>query len=275
MSKNSKAYCLEHKSEADRLEFQSTFPKYDFKSEFKNFCPKEDQRILDAGSGSGIVLRHFAQAHPDASFIGSDMSEERVAEARERANQITNLTFEVQDLRELSFSENHFDHILSRYVVEHVPKADIAQVFAEIFRVTKPGGEFHCVDFDGPIFNLYPCPTVVSRVLDALSLSPQLDLWIGRKIPFLMNQAGFSNISWRIETVECQGEYLEHEFQLLPEKFDRIENFISDLMGDMSIAKEFKREYLDALRKPGAVLYYNKFIVSGVKPSFLKILDSK
>jgi len=275
MTNLSKAYCLEHKSEADRLEFQSSFPKYDFKSEFKNFDPKEGQRILDAGSGSGIVLRHFSKLYPESTFVGSDMSGERVSEARERAQNLSNLSFQVEDLRELSFSENTFDHVLSRYVVEHVPKAEIGQVFSEIFRVLKSTGEFHCVDFDGPIFNLFPCPPVVSRVLDALAFSPQLDLWIGRKIPYLMNEAGFTNIKWRIETIECQGEFLEHEFQLLPEKFDRIHNFICDLMGDMSIAKDFKREYLEALKKPGAVLYYNKFIVSGEKPSTLKILDSK
>lgn len=268
MNSLSKKYCLEHKNEADRLEYQSSFSKYDFRAEFKNFGPQLGQKILDAGSGSGIVLRHFATLYPDSQFIGCDMSDERVSEAKERSSKLKNVSFQTEDLRELTFSDQSFDHVLSRYVVEHVPKDAIQRVMSEIFRVLKPGGQFHCVDFDGPICNLYPMPEFVQKVLNAFSASPMLDLWIGRKIPHLMVEAGFTDIKWRIETVECQGTYLDDEFKLLPEKFDRISDFVNELMSDNIAGKRFKDEYLSQLRRPGTVLYYNKFIVEGSRPKF-------
>lgn len=273
MTSQNSNYCLEHENEFDRLEFQSSFPKYDFKEEFRDFRPTGGQNILDAGSGSGIVLRHYAEQYPECKYIGCDMSAERVNEARNKSKGISHLSFQTEDLRSLSFQDSYFDFVLSRYVVEHVPKADIQNVMKEIYRVLKPGGEFICVDFDGPLFNIYPRSPIVDKVLSAFQESPLLDLWIGRKIPHLMHQAGFSQVKWRIETVECHGEALEHEFQLLPEKFDRISDFIGNMFNDSSIASQFKIDYLKILNNPGTVLYYNKFVVSG-KKSHLSIHSS-
>lgn len=267
--KASEAYVLEKCDEADRLEYQSQFPKYNLKQEFKDFKPKDNETILDAGSGSGILSRYFAEKNESVFVTGVDYSEERVGEAKKRASNLSNIAFEQGDLRSLRFGDQTFNSAISRYVVEHIPKAEIQKVMSEIFRVLKPGGSFYCCDFDGPVFNLFPQTPIIQRVLSSLSSSPNLDLWVGRKIPFLMEEAGFDVINWRIETVECRDEYMKHELELLPDKFDRISSWVDESCGK-GIGQQFKKEYINILKKKGTVLFYNKFIVIGKKPSHVK-----
>ena len=259
-------YVLEKEDEADRLDYQSSFPRYNFKKEFRDFFPSSGESILDAGSGSGLVLSYLAAKYPNSKFTGVDFSQERVFGACSKYKDLKNLKFQREDLRKISFPEKSFNHAISRYVVEHVPKADVQQVFNEVFKAIKPGGTFHCVDFDGPMFNVFPQTKLMQTVFKAMNDDPSLDLWVGRKIPHYCTEAGFEILDWRIETIECKGEYLGHELSLLPDKFDRISSWINDITGISDAGTRFKKDYLNTLNSPGTTLFYNKFIVRARRP---------
>ena len=264
------SYVLEKEDEGNRLDYQSTFPRYNFKEEFRDFFPAPGEKILDAGSGSGLVLSHFSKKHPTSSFTGIDFSHDRVNGASKKYESLKNLKFLQGDLSSLEFKDETFNRIISRYVVEHIPKDTISNVFSELYRVLQCGGEFICVDFDGPMFNVYPQTPHMNRVISKIKEQDSLDLWIGRKIPHLAAKAGFKVLDWRIETVECFGQYLEHEFALLPDKFDRIEGWVDEIMNQKGAGKSFKKDYLEILQKEGSTLFYNKFIVRLRKPFEIK-----
>jgi SAM-dependent methyltransferase len=46
----------------------------------------------------------------------------------------------VQDTRKLTLPDDHFDLVASSHHLEHIPRAEQPEVWAEIFRICKPGG---------------------------------------------------------------------------------------------------------------------------------------
>ncbi|MDX2032133.1 MAG: class I SAM-dependent methyltransferase [Blastocatellia bacterium] len=100
-------------------------------------------RALEIGCGAGRMTRHLAGIF--AHVTGIDVSGEMIRQARERLAGIADKV----DLRETNgvdlalFDDEAFDLILSAYVFQHVPSAEvIASNVREAWRVLAPGGVF-------------------------------------------------------------------------------------------------------------------------------------
>lgn len=61
-------------------------------------------------------------------------------------------------------------------------------------------------------------------------------------------------------------EALQTEIELIEQRFALTLPTFAELLGTEKRAREFQSSYLAALREPGSVLFYNKFVVSGRKP---------
>jgi hypothetical protein len=61
-------------------------------------------------------------------------------------------------------------------------------------------------------------------------------------------------------------EYIDHELELLPVKFDLINKAIKGTFESIEEEQQFKSDYLDSLMSEGTVSFYVKFIVEGIKP---------
>lgn len=269
------SYVLENLSEWERLEFQSTLPQYDYKKELKDFEVRQGSKILDAGCGSGVVTRYLAKLFPSAQIVGCDLASDRIQRSIQHSKEESssdpsgmsaNISFDVQDLSSLSYPSLSFDGIVCRYVLQHLSEEKRAQVLSGFHRCLKPGGYLHLIDYDGPFHNLFPQPPLVEEVLKKLELNPNLDLQIGRKLPALAIDAGFSKLKWRMELVEFQGESLAQETELLKTRLDYAQPFLTGLLGDSNKAQAFKKEFINALSDPRAVYFYNKVIVSAQRP---------
>jgi arsenite methyltransferase len=102
-------------------------------------APKQDERILDIGSGPGLLLRDIADAvGPDGFAAGIDISESMTAIARHRCRDLANVELATGDAVTLPWPDAAFDRAVSTQVHEYVP--DLGQAFAELRRVLKPGG---------------------------------------------------------------------------------------------------------------------------------------
>ena len=101
-------------------------------------------RVLDVGVGTGICLPHYA---PTTRVIGIDLSEPMLRKARKRVAEqglrhVERLA--VMDAECLDFPEASFDVVVAQYVVNTVPRPEIA--LDEFARVLKPGGEIILVN---------------------------------------------------------------------------------------------------------------------------------
>lgn len=99
------------------------------------------QRVLDLACGTGLVtLAAAASVGPGGSVLGTDLSGQMVAVARQRAadQQVSNVSFERMDAETLDFPAATFDAVLCSLGLMYVP--DPQRAVREWLRVLKPGG---------------------------------------------------------------------------------------------------------------------------------------
>lgn len=102
---------------------------------------KEGETVLDLGAGAGVDCFLAAnKVGPTGKVIGVDMTPEMVKKARENAKKgdYKNVEFKLGEIEALPVEDNTVDVVLSNCVINLSPEK--GKVFAEAFRVLKPGG---------------------------------------------------------------------------------------------------------------------------------------
>jgi ubiquinone/menaquinone biosynthesis C-methylase UbiE len=104
-------------------------------------------RILDAGCGTGEVTSRLAKLYPEATALGVDILDHHLDLARSRHAAIgPRLSFEHRSVYELGLPDRTFDLTVCRHVTHSIPQVD--RVYAELARVTRPGGRLHLIPED-------------------------------------------------------------------------------------------------------------------------------
>jgi len=156
--------------------------------------PAPGERILDIGSGPGLMAAELAAAvGAQGAVEGVDVSESMLAIAREQppAPGSAPLNFTAADALGLPFGDESFDAALSTQVYEYV--ADIPSALAEARRVLRPGGRIVILDTDWD--------SMVWHSSDRSRMLRVLDTWdehladphLPRALPAALRQAGFRN----------------------------------------------------------------------------------
>lgn len=102
-----------------------------------------DAEVLDIGCGSGGISLHLLERHGAGHVTGFDVEAPVIEAARMRAQKrglSQRATFVQGPPGPLPFADARFDVVFSKDALLHVPDKDA--LFAEIFRVLRPGGRF-------------------------------------------------------------------------------------------------------------------------------------
>ncbi|KAF8459183.1 S-adenosyl-L-methionine-dependent methyltransferase [Kalaharituber pfeilii] len=152
------------------------------------------QRVLDAGTGTGIWAIDFADENPQAEVIGPDISPIQPGWVPQ------NCRFEVDDLEEpWTYKSDYFDYIHMRSM-----SGSFSNWEAVMGRTTAPGGYFEFQDYGVELFRSdgtkldYPAedsPTAI-WLHGIVKASEKLNrpLVMGKRMKGLMEKVGFINV---------------------------------------------------------------------------------
>jgi ubiquinone/menaquinone biosynthesis C-methylase UbiE len=97
-----------------------------------------NQSVLDAGCGTGLITNLMALRHPQSKFMGVDFSNSiDYAGQFKKQHNINNVEFNRQDLTQLDL-EQTFDVVICQGVLHHIP--NYMTVITKLRELTRPGG---------------------------------------------------------------------------------------------------------------------------------------
>ena len=144
-------------------------------------------RVLDLGCGTGTLTLMIKEAFPDSDVVGFDGDPEVLEIARRKAREAgVSIKWDEGMAYQLPYPNSSFDRVLSSMVFHHLATQDKESALTEIYRVLKPGGELHLVDFGEPKgFYAKSVSWLIRRF-------EQVDDNIRGRIPEMVMQAKFS-----------------------------------------------------------------------------------
>ena len=216
-----------------------------------------DERVLDAGCGSGRVTEMLVERVPNGRVVAVDLSPAMIAKARAALGGRADLL--LQDLTELRLRER-VDAVFSNAVFHWVLDHD--RLFHRLFDALQPGGrlEAQC----GGAGNVARFHEAVSRLADRPPFSSYFEDWSGpwnfasaAETTARLERAGFTDIRCWLEDrpvvppephdylrTICLGHHLE---QLPDELRDTLVGQVVETLGD-PLTLEYVRLNISARR---------------------------
>ncbi len=159
--------------------------------------PRPGARILEAGSGSGVLARLIApRVAPRGAVVGMDVSPDMAFAAREYlvADPTGAVEFVVASAETMPFSDGAFDASFAARLLLHVP--DPSAVLRQLVRVTRPGGRVVVMDLDFDTLAVdHPDRALTRRIIAWRTDHHSGDNWSGRQLYRRMVEAGLHHVA--------------------------------------------------------------------------------
>lgn len=159
--------------------------------------PREDDKILDVGCGTGTFLTRLATQAPKAQFAGIDPDPDVLARARVKASKAGRSIEFVQGFlsEDVLARLGPLTKVVSSLVLHQVPLAEKRRILALMRRALAEGGEAHIADYGAQTTTLMRW--LFRRTVQSLdgreSTQPNAD----GILPGLMREAGFRHVEER------------------------------------------------------------------------------
>lgn len=112
----------------------------EYRKSLDRFCAAIEKRgaaILDIACGPGNITQYLLQQRPDFAILGTDLSENMIALAKENNPQAE---FALMDMRDIGQLQQKFSGVVCGFGLPYLSKAEVEQLVLEIERLLEPGG---------------------------------------------------------------------------------------------------------------------------------------
>lgn len=215
---------------------------------FREHDLKPGLRVLDAGCGTGDMLRIMAPLVAPGSCVGIDVSETMIGEARRRAEGMAGLSFTSGDVQALTFGDSAFDRVTATQVLVHVREPGVA--LAELHRVLSPGGRIVIGEVDWDSTGLECTNRELSRRFTRVATDELRNGFIVRELPWRLREAGFVDVGLtpHVTTAQVAGAFQRWFVEPAMKHFARIGAFtdgeIEEFLADLEARSRSGRYFL-------------------------------
>ncbi|MBN8579227.1 MAG: class I SAM-dependent methyltransferase [Anaerolineae bacterium] len=106
-------------------------------------------QVLDLGCGTGTLTLMLKRAHPDAVITGLDGDSQVLDIARQKSRGM-NIQWDEGLASALPYPDSTVDRVVTSLVIHHLSTEEKRRAFNEMYRVLKPQGQLHVLDFGAP-----------------------------------------------------------------------------------------------------------------------------
>jgi len=204
--------------------------------------------VLDVACGPGLVACSLAEVARHVTGIDLTPAMIEQAQARQRAKQLTNLTWKVGDAVPLPFADDAFSIVVTRYTFHHF--LDPQAVLAEMVRVCSPGGRVAVVD----VFTSSPAQAEAYNRVEKLRDPSHVRALSLEELTGLCKAAGLRDLKTAFYRLDMGLEKLLAASFPNPGDADRIRQTFADDIGKDHLG-------LGAVRKDGAIHFAFPIVV--------------
>ncbi len=154
-------------------------------------------QVLDFGCGPGFVAEAMADAvGPAGRVVGVDLNQTFIERAQARNSRRSDIAFVTSD-GQVPAAAASFDRALCKNVLEYV--TDAQATLNDLFRALKPSALLHVSDSDWGFLLVHPWTQQETARLFAAAAVAFREPLIGRRLPGMLQRAGFVNIDVQIQ----------------------------------------------------------------------------
>ncbi len=233
------------------------------------FGLQDGMKILECGCGPGHIMEKLMQAFPNSDLTGIDVDPLLVDRCRKQvaAPGGERVRVDGQSISDMRFPDGTFDFVIARLVLEHLP--DPFPALREVLRVLKVGGRAVFIDNDfemhlmthPDIPELHELYEAYCRCRQAEGGNPR----IGRELPGLLQDAGFSNLG--LEIVSAHNRLIGDDMFLKSEGSGIPARLVKDGFLPREVMERLARKWHTALQHRHHVLFRQLFVAAGEKPA--------
>lgn len=145
--------------------------------------------VLDLGCGTGTLAIRMKLAQPGAVISGLDADRAILDIARRKAVASgVDVTFVEAMAYRLPFRDGAFERVVSSLVMHHLTLPDKRRAACEAYRILRPGGELHVLDFGAPHDPASWALSLAMRWLEEVGDN------IRGRLPAIFTEAGFEAV---------------------------------------------------------------------------------